>query len=200
MVKKYAEIIREEVRKGKTKLKVSKELNISYKKVLKYTKDIKTKRGIPIELRSKIRKEVNSGISKRQVAIKYGVSETTVCYHTRDICLRPFKKLRIQDRKLELLKDLFKRGYAFSSRKYQTPEYNKLKEHFPEIYKVKMYGRVIFYLKDKKDVAIKAFLENSQRKIISFQELKQVSKVFDTKLDLKEKRQIIKDNRSKKLF
>ena len=79
-------------------------------------------------------------------------------------------------------------------------EYNKLKKYFPSICKVKMYNRVIFYLKDKKDAAARAFLENSQRKIISYQELKQVTRVFDANLSIKEKRSIIGKNRSGKLF
>lgn len=192
--------IRKEIKKGKSKIQVSRDFNISYKKVLRLTSDIKTKRGISQELRKKIRDEVKNGISKRQTAIYFGVTEKTVSYHTRDICLRPFKNLRVHDKKLELMKDLLREGYALPSKKYHTPEYNEMKKHFPSICKIKMYDRVIFYLEDKKDVATRAFLDNSKRKIISYQELKQVTKVFDSKLNIKEKRQIIQDNRSKKLF
>ena len=194
------ERIRKEVKNGKSKLQVSKELNISYKKILKFTKDIKTKQGISNDLKKKIREKVKSGKTKRQVAIQYGVTDRTVYYHTRDICLYPLKNLRVQDKKFELMKDLLRDGYAFASRKYNTREYNELKKHFPCICKVKMYNRVVFYLEDKKDNATRAFSENSQRKIISFQELKQVTKVFDSYLNIKEKREIIDDNRSKKLF
>jgi len=63
-----------------------------------------------------------------------------------------------------------------------------------------MYNRVIFYLKDKKDAAARAFIENTERKIISYQELKQVTRVFDANLNIKEKRSIISRNRSEKLF
>jgi DNA-binding CsgD family transcriptional regulator len=192
--------IREEVKKGKSKLQLSREFDISYKAVLKYTEDIKSKRGISQDLRRNIRDEVKSGRSKRQVAIQFKITEKTVCYHTRDICLRPFKNLRVHDRKLELMKDLLRDGYALASDKYHTPEYNEMKRHFPSICKVKMYDRIIFYLEDKKDVATRAFLDSSKRKIISFQELKRVTKTFDSNLNIKEKRQIIEDNCSKKLF
>jgi hypothetical protein len=192
--------IRKEVLSGKSKLQVSKDFDIPYKTVLRITKDIKLKRGISKELKKKIRDEVKGGRSKRQTAIYFGVTEKTVSYHTRDICLRPFKNLRIHDKKLELMKDLLRDGYALPSKKYQTPEYNELKRHFPSICKIKMYDRVIFYLEDKKDVATRAFLDNSKRKIISYQELKRVTKTFDSNLNIKEKRQIIEDNRSKKLF
>ena len=157
-------------------------------------------RKISPELKKKIRKEVKNGKTKRQVAIQYRVTDRTVYYHTRDICLYPLKNLRVQDKKLELMKDLLRDGCALSSKKYSTSEYNELKKYFPSICKVKMYNRVIFYLEDKKDNATRAFLKNSQRKIISFQELKQVMKVFDSNLGIKEKRKIINDNRSKKLF
>ena len=123
--------------------------------------------------------------------IKFGVSKKTVCYHTRDICLRPFNNLRVHDRKMELMKDLLRDGYALPSKKYHTPKYNELKKHFPIICKIKMYDRVIFYLEDKKDIAARAFLDNSKRKIISYQELEQVTKAFNSKLNKDEKIQMI---------
>ncbi len=205
MTVKYSEElieeIRKEVKKGKSKLRVSKELHISYKKVRECTKDIKSiKGGIPDSLRTKIREEVRNGKTKRQVAIQYQVTDRTVYYHTRDICSYPLRNMRVQDKKLELMKDLLRDGYALSSRKYSTNEYNKLKKYFPSICKAKMYNRVIFYLKDKKDDAARAFVGKSERKIISYQELKQVTRVFDANLSIKEKRSIISKNRSEKLF
>lgn len=201
MDEKIIDKIRFEVKNGKSKLQVSKELGISYKKVREYTKDIKSiKEGISNSLRKKIREEVKSGKTKRQVAIQYQVTDRTVYYHTRDICSYPLRNMRIQDKKLELMKDLLRDGYALSSKKYSTNEYNKLKEYFPSICKAKMYNRVIFYLKDKKDVAARAFVENTERKIISYQELKQVTRVFDANLNIKEKRRVISRNRSEKLF
>jgi len=193
--------IREEILNGKSKLQVSKEYELTYKKVRECTKDIKSiKGGISNNLRKKIREEVKNGKTKRQVAIQHGVTDKTVYYHTRDICSYPLRNMRIQDKKLELMKDLLRDGYALSSKKYSTGEYNKLKKYFPSICKAKMYNRVIFYLKDKKGAAARAFLENSQRKIISYQELKQVTCVFDANLGIKEKRSIISKNKSKKLF
>ncbi len=199
--KELIEKVRKEVKKGKSKLQVSKELDISYKKVREYTKDVETVRqGVPEDLIKKIRKEVRNGKTKRQVAIQYKVTDRTVYYHTRDICSYPLRKMRVQDKKLELMKDLLRDGYALPSERYSTGEYNKLRKYFPSICKAKMYNRVIFYLKDKKDAAARAFIENSERKIISYQELKQVTDVFHADLNIKEKRSIISKNRSKKLF
>ena len=112
MDRKIIDNIRLEVRKGKSKIQVSHEFDLSYKKVLRLTSDIKTKRGISLDLIKKIREEVKNGRSKRQTAIYFGVTEKTVSYYTRDICLRPFKNLRVQDRKLELMKDLLRDGYS----------------------------------------------------------------------------------------
>jgi len=144
------EKIREEILNGKSKLQVSKEYELTYKKVRECTKDIKSiKGGISNNLRKKIREEVKNGKTKRQVAIQHGVTDKTVYYHTRDICSYPLRNLSV---------------------------------------------------KDKKNDATRAFLENSQRKIISYQELKQVTRVFDANLDIKEKRSIVGKNRSRKLF
>ena len=192
--------IREEVLSGKPKSQVAKDLNISYKRVWKHTRDIPSKRGIPQELRGKIRQEVLSGKSKRRVSIELGVSQNTVLYYTKDICLTPFRRIRTQDRRLELMKALLRDGYALASDKYGTQEYYKLKEHFPSISKVKMHGRVIFFLEGKEDIAIRALLENMQKKIISYHELKQVTKVFATNLSGKDKHMFLLKNRARKLF
>jgi len=189
--------IRHAVQDGKSKYKIAKELRIPYKQVLKHTEDIPTKRGIPKELRGKIRQEVLKGKSKRRVSIELGVSEKTVQYYTRDLWLTPFRKINIQDRKLELMKDLLRDGYALASSRYSTSEYIKLKEHFPTISKIKMYGKVIFFLEGKENIAASIFLKKMQKKIISYQELKQVTKTFHTDLSKSEKRSFLGRNRQK---
>ena len=156
------------------------------------------KQGITDELRKKIRKQVKKGQTKRQVAIQNNVTERTVYYHTRDIKLYCLKKLRIQDKKLELMKDLLKGGYGFSCSKYSSKEYYELKKFFPTIQKTKIYNRVIFYLEDKKNYATKSFIKKTQRKIISYHEIKNITRVFNSKLNIKEKKDLIDINHSKK--
>jgi len=192
--------IKEEVLNGKPRSQIAKELNLSYKQVWKRTRDIHSKRGLPQEIREKIRQEVLSGKSKRRVSIELGVSEKTVQYYTGDLCLTPFRKINVQDRKLEFMKDLLRDGYALASDKYGIQEYYKLKKHFPAISKVKMHGRVIFYLEGKEDIAARVFLEHMQKKIISFQELKQITKVFRTNLPKREKRAFLLRNRQRNPF
>ena len=50
-----------------------------------------------------------------------------------------------------------------------------------------MYGRMICYMDDKSKIAAKALLDVSNKKIMSYQKLMQVAKVFDTNLSKKEK-------------
>jgi len=189
-----------EVSRGKPRNQIAKELNLSYKQVWKQTRDIHSKRGLPQEIREKIRQGVLSGKSKRRVSIELGVSEKTVQYYTGDLCLTPFRKINVQDRKLELMKALLGDGYALASDKYGAQEYYKLKKHFPTISKVKMHGRVIFYLEGKEDIAARVFLEHMQKKIISYQELKQITKVFRTDLPKREKHTFLLRNRQRNPF
>jgi hypothetical protein len=53
-------------------------------------------------------------------------------------------------------------------------------------------------LKGKEDVAVRAFLENVNKKIISFQELKQVTEVFGVNLGRKEKEVFLLRKRGKR--
>ncbi len=191
------EQIRKAVQGGKSKYKVSQELTIPYKRILKYTKDIPADRGIPIELRKRIRQEVIAGKSKRRVAMELDVSESTVQYYTKDMCLTPFRKLNIPDKKLELMKDLLQDGYAFASERYGSQEYNRLKEHFPNISKVKMHDKVIFFLEGNENIATEAFLNTTSKRIISYQELKQVTDVFGADLNNSEKKAVLGRNQEK---
>ena len=129
--------------------------------------------------------------SKINTTNKLRLSYDTVPFYTKDIKLKSRKKdadySAIYGKSLDLLKELMQNGYAFSSGIYGLNEYIKLKKVFPQIKRTKMYGRMIYYLDDKSKTAAKAFLEVSNKKIMSFQELKQITKLFDTKLSKKEK-------------
>lgn len=193
--------IRKKVCNGIAKSRVAQEFGIPYKRVQKYTKDLPAKkRGIPEELRQKIRQEVLSGKSKRRVSIELGLNEATVVRYTKDICLTPFRKINIQDKKLLLMQDLLRDGYAFPSEKYGIPEYIKLKEHFPTINKVMIHAKVIFFLEGKEDITVRMFLENERKKIISYQDLKEVTKIFHADLSSKEKQVFLLKNKERKLF
>lgn len=143
------------------------------------------------EIVKKIRYYVKKYNSKIDVANKFGLPYDTVCFYTKDIRLKSRKKdvdyLGIYDKSLDLLKELMQNGYAFSSKNYNTTHYVKLKKYFPKIRRTKMYGKMIYYLDDKSKIAARALLDVSNKKVMSYQELKQVAKVFDTDLSKKEK-------------
>jgi hypothetical protein len=192
--------VKTEVLGGKSRSQVAQEYNLSYKQVWKRTKDIKSKRGLPQELRDKIRSEVLSGKSKRRVSIELGVSEKTVQYYTSDLLLTPFRKIQTPDRTLELVKALLADGYALASDKYGSNEYRKLKQHCSTISKIKMNEKTIFFLKGKEEVAVRVFLEHQHKKIISYHDLKNITKVFRVNLPKCEKNAFLLKNQARKLF
>ncbi len=143
------------------------------------------------ELISKIRYYVKKYNSKIDAANKFGLSYDMILFYTKDIRIKSRKKdidyLGIYGKSLNLLKELMLNGYAFPSKKYGTEHYVKLKKYFPTIRRTKMHGKMIYYLDDKSKIATEAFLKVSNKKVMSYQKLKQITKVFDTKLSKKEK-------------
>jgi hypothetical protein len=141
------------------------------------------------ELIKEIRYYVTEYNSKIDTANKLGLSYDTVLFYTRDIKLKSRKKdidyLGIYGKSLDLLKELLQNGYAFSSKKYNTSHYVKLKKYFPNIRRTKMHGKMIYYLDDKSKTAVQAFLKITNKKVMSYQELKQIERVLNTKLKKK---------------
>lgn len=142
-------------------------------------------------LKNKIRFYVKKYNSKIDTANKLGLSYDTVLFYTKDIRLKSRKKdidyLGIYGKSLDLLIELLQNGYTFPSRKYGLKEYIKLKKYFPDIRRTKMYGKIIYYLDDKSKIAAMALLEVSKKKLMSYQELKQVTGIFDTDFSKEEK-------------
>ena len=62
-----------------------------------------------------------------------------------------------------------------------------------------MYNKTILYLEDNASVAARAFLSDMNRKIMSFQELKQVTRVFGIELSSEEKHKFVGKSRKHKL-
>ena len=142
-----------------------------------------SRKNLSIDFIEKIRHCVEKYNSKIDTANKLGLSYDIVLFYTRDIRIKSRKKdidySGVYGKSLDLLKELMQNGYAFSLKKYGLKEYVKLKKDFPQIRRTKMYGRMIYYLDDKSKIAANALLEVSKKKVMSYQELKQVTKVFD---------------------
>ena len=187
------EEIRANVKKYNSKIETARKMGISYNTVLWYTKDIIIKKVLPSEQREKIRNEVKNGKSKIDVARELNISPGVVYHITKDIYTRHPRNLeKITGLSLELLKELMQKGYAFSSNKYRVEYYRKLKKYFPNIHKINLYGRVIFFLREHKDEAMKAFLETVNLKIIKYNRLKQIIDVFDVDMKRKDKKRYIR--------
>lgn len=203
---KYTEVpesviqeIRKRVKSGKDKLQVSKEMCISYAKVKRFTRDltggsIKRKPRLSKETIKNIRKEVEGGKPKIQVSRELSLSPKNIYHHTKDIIVGHKHDLGIAGKSLELLQEIMENGYAKSSTKYQYRHFQKLRAKFSNIRRVKMYGRVIYFIQERSDEAMRNFLEDLHKKVISYQELQHIIKVFQATMSRKDKKKFLGKN------
>jgi DNA-binding CsgD family transcriptional regulator len=200
------EQIRANVRKYNSKMETSRKMGLTYRTVEYYTQDILIKRGISPDVIEKIRNEVKKGKLKTQVAKEMDLSLNMVSRHTMDIQTTK-KKVDISYKSFQLLQELLKKGYAFSCSQYGCKEYQILKMKIPSVYKAKISGRTIFYMDEKSDIAAEEFLRTLNKRIMSYQELMRILKLFKTNMKPKEKNKYlhnknyegtIKENKKKK--
>jgi len=192
--------IREEVLSGKSKYQVIKELGISKTTVYTYTKDIpgkKQNKPLSKEIIQDIRKEVIDGKSKYQIAKERGLRFGIVYYHTLDLPNHVYREEGIQGRVLELLKELLQNGYVLSTEE-NTTRLRRLKRYLPMIQRAQIDARSVYYLSDKNKIALQSMISRKQSKIISYQELAEMSKVFGVQLKNDEKCGLLSRNTSKK--
>jgi hypothetical protein len=150
------------------------------------------------EIVMQIKNEIQSGKTKFQVSREHNLPKTTVYRLTEDLPSQSCGWPGIRGETLQVLQGLVTKGY-FVDRCYNTKQrYIQLKKYFPTVHKVKMYGKNIFFIEGMEDVAVRALLEIIEKKIVSYQELKQITKVFDTDLSRREKEGFLFKNRSKK--
>jgi len=148
----------------------------------------------------KIRNDVLSNKTKYQIAKELNIPRSTVYYWTRDIPSKQCGWPGIRGKTLKLLEEIVSKGYAVPPCSYVQQRYMVLRKYFPTICRVTIYGRPIFFLEGKEDVAARVFLEKVNKKIISYQELKQVTKVFGVNLSKKEKEAFFLKKRGKRGF
>ena len=142
-----------------------------------------------------ITRKIKSGKTKYQTAKELNINRDTVYRITKHLPSRNCGWPGLRGKTLELLQKILIDGYAVHSDNNTTNRYMVLKKYFPTICRIKMYGKNIFFLEDRVDVAARAFIENIKRKIISYQELKQITKVFGTNLSKKEKDMFLGKNK-----
>jgi len=135
-----------------------------------------------------IRRKVNSGKTKYQIAKELHIATATVYYWTKDIPSKNIGWPGIRGKTLDMLQELLTKGYVFAKCSNPQNRYMHLHKYFPTIHRIKIYNQHILYLEGREDAAARAFIDNVHcKRIISFQELKQITKVFGTNLSRKEK-------------
>jgi len=145
------------------------------------------------EIIQKIRKEIKDGKSKYKTAMEYGINPKAVYRLTQDIPGNQFGWPGIMGKTLKLLQDIMQHGYILSTKIQAGDKYHTLKKYFPNISRINMYNKSILFLNDKTPAA-RAFLFDMNKKIMSFQELKQITKTFGIELTSEEKHKIVGKN------
>jgi len=135
-----------------------------------------------------IRRKINSGKTKFQIAKELHIATATVYYWTKDVPSKNIGWPGIRGKTLDMLQELLTKGYVFAKCSNPQNRYMHLHKYFPAIRRIKIYNQHILYLEGREDAAARAFIDKVHgKKIISFQELKQITKVFGTDLSRKEK-------------
>lgn len=146
---------------------------------------------LPKELIQKIHEEVLKGKTKYQVAKELGRQNRIVYSHTSDLPSVRLGEPCIKGRSLDLLRQLLDIGYVASNN--DTHYFlRKLKRHLPMIQWIQINGKSMYYLNDKNKNALQAMLSLKKSKIISYQELKSITKIFDVNLSRDEKHRYVK--------
>ena len=134
-----------------------------------------------------ITRKIKSGKSKYQTAKELGVSPKAVYRNAKDLPSKPCGWPGIRGKTLELLQELLMKGYKICSHDDPKSNFFTLKKYFPILHRTKMNNKTIFYLEGHENDAAKAFLEITNKKIISYQQLTRITNVFNTSLTKKEK-------------
>ena len=90
-----------------------------------------------------------------------------------------------------MLQELITKGYVICSVDCQGQKYRILKKYFPTIQRTRYGCCSIIFLDDKSHLAVQAFLRKIRKNIISYQELKNITKIFNIELNKNEKKEFI---------
>ena len=134
-----------------------------------------------------ITRKVKGGTSKYQTAKELHLASATVYRWTKDIPSRNIGWPGIGGKTINVLQELFSNGYSFANISNAQKQYIRLHKLFPSIRRIKIYNYQILYLEGREEEAARAFLVKLNKKIIGYNELKQITKVFGATLSWKEK-------------
>jgi hypothetical protein len=139
------------------------------------------------EIIEEIRKEVLGGKNKHRVAKEKNLCVKTVYYYTRDLPSTNPGRTEIRGNTLYLLKKLLKEGLIVSNAR-NNANLRTLQKHFPSIKRSQFKKRSVYYLEDKNKLALKEMMKQNKSRIINYQELGRVCQVFNTDLEINQKR------------
>lgn len=191
--------IRELALCGMHKQHIAEELGIGFSTVYKFAKGIhapKKDGQFSEELIQEIRGEVLRGKSKYQIAKERSLKFGAVYYHTRDLPNHVYREEGLTGKLLDLLKELLKDGYVVSTRA-NTHRLRRLKRYLPMIQRSQISGEAVYYLNDKNKIALQSIIQQRKSKIFCYQELAEISNVFDVNLSKKEKNSLLGKKQSK---
>jgi len=152
----------------------------------------------PKEIIQKIREEVLKGKTKYQVAKEMGINEPVVYSHTSDLPSVKLGEPCIKGKSLDLLKQLLDVGYVASNQE-TCAILKKLRRHLPMIQRTQIDGHSIYYLSDKNKNALQAMITQKKSRILSYQELKSITKVFGVNLSRDEKQDYVRPIRNRSI-
>jgi hypothetical protein len=96
------------------------------------------------------------------------------------------KQLCIEGEALDILKQLLQDGYVYTGKNRNRLRF--LQRIFPVIKRSQYKNKSIYYLEDKNKLALQEMMIQNKSRIISFQDLSRMSQVFNTYLEIKQKR------------
>ena len=182
------EKIRGEVENGRTKLQVSRDYGISYYRVKKHTKDLPRRRcKYTPEMIERIREMTREAENKTEVARRLGIPYMRVLEFTQDIKV---KNVMLGQLTMDLLQDIVNNGYACLNGN-DAGRIRHLRKHFPVIEVVKAKNRSIAFLPGHKDRAMRIILKMMNKRVWNYQELRAVTRLFDSDLTGREKRELV---------
>jgi len=141
------------------------------------------------EMINKLREEVLRGKSKYLVSKEMNLSESTIYKHTKDLPNKYKREPYISGKPLELLKQLMQDGFVYTQGNRNA--LRSLQKHFPVIKRSQFKNISIYYLEDKNKLALQAMMKQDTSRIISYQELSLMSQVFNTDLEIQQKRRFL---------
>ena len=155
-------------------------------------------KSLPKDIIYQMREEVLKGKSKFQVSKEMNISDSMVYKYTKDLPNKYKREPYISGKPLELLKQLLENGFVYT--KENRNALRSLQKHFPVIRRSQFKNKSIYYLEDKNKQALQEMMRQDTSRIISFQELGRMTKVFNTDIEIKQKRAFLGKNPKPKRY